>query len=37
MDFLRREAGDGALALMRQLKAALDPGNILNPGKILGG
>ncbi|MDP1631219.1 MAG: FAD-binding oxidoreductase [Caulobacter sp.] len=25
------------IALMRQLKAALDPGNLLNPGKILSG
>jgi FAD/FMN-containing dehydrogenase len=24
-----------ALDLMRSLKAALDPGNLLNPGKIL--
>ncbi len=34
MDFLRAEAGDGALALMRAIKAALDPHDILNPGKI---
>lgn len=34
MDFLRREAGDGAIAMMRTLKRALDPDNILNPGKI---
>ncbi len=32
--FLRDEAGDGALALMRALKQALDPQDILNPGKI---
>jgi len=35
MDFLRTEAGDGALALMRTLKQAMDPQQILNPGKIL--
>jgi len=34
MDFLRAEAGDGAVAMMRTLKRALDPQNILNPGKI---
>ena len=32
--FLVEEAGDGAIHLMRQLKRALDPKNILNPGKI---
>ncbi|QBM26188.1 FAD-binding oxidoreductase [Hydrogenophaga pseudoflava] len=34
MDFLRREAGDGAITVMRTIKRALDPDNILNPGKI---
>jgi len=34
MDFLRREAGDGAVAMMRTLKQALDPHDIMNPGKI---
>ncbi|TDP72486.1 FAD-binding oxidoreductase [Roseateles toxinivorans] len=34
MGFLVEEAGVGAVALMRQLKAALDPQNIMNPGKI---
>jgi D-lactate dehydrogenase (cytochrome) len=34
MAFLRSEAGDGAIDLMRTLKQALDPDNILNPGKI---
>ncbi len=24
-----------ALAVMRQIKAALDPGNLMNPGKVL--
>jgi D-lactate dehydrogenase (cytochrome) len=32
--FLVDEAGEGAVAMMRQLKRALDPGNIMNPGKI---
>jgi len=34
MDFLRTEAGDGAVAMMRTVKQALDPDNIMNPGKI---
>ncbi len=34
MDFLRDEAGDGAIAMMRAIKQALDPDDILNPGKI---
>ncbi len=34
MDFLRTEAGDGAIDMMRTIKQALDPHNILNPGKI---
>jgi D-lactate dehydrogenase (cytochrome) len=34
MGFLVEEAGEGAVALMRQLKSALDPQNIMNPGKI---
>ncbi|KAF1051457.1 MAG: putative FAD-linked oxidoreductase [Delftia tsuruhatensis] len=34
MDFLREEAGDGAVQMMRSIKQALDPKNILNPGKI---
>jgi D-lactate dehydrogenase (cytochrome) len=32
--FLVDEAGAGAVAMMRTLKRALDPKNILNPGKI---
>jgi D-lactate dehydrogenase (cytochrome) len=35
MDSLREEAGD-ALELMRAIKRALDPLDLLNPGKILG-
>ncbi len=34
MDFLVEEAGVGAVDMMRTLKRALDPQNILNPGKI---
>jgi D-lactate dehydrogenase (cytochrome) len=34
MEFLRSEAGDGAVEMMRTIKRALDPDNILNPGKI---
>ncbi len=32
--FLVDEAGSGAVEMMRTLKRALDPKNILNPGKI---
>jgi D-lactate dehydrogenase (cytochrome) len=32
--FLRDEAGAGAIDMMRAIKRALDPDNILNPGKI---
>jgi len=28
------ECGEGAIAMMRAIKQALDPQNILNPGKI---
>ena len=34
MGFLRQEAGDGAVDMMRAIKQALDPHNIMNPGKI---
>jgi D-lactate dehydrogenase (cytochrome) len=34
MEFLQSEAGDGAIDMMRNIKRALDPHNILNPGKI---
>ena len=32
--FLQAETGDGAIAFMRTIKHALDPLNIMNPGKI---
>ena len=32
--FLIDEAGAGAVAMMREIKRALDPHNIMNPGKI---
>jgi D-lactate dehydrogenase (cytochrome) len=34
MDFLVTEAGAGAIDLMRTVKRAIDPKNIMNPGKI---
>ena len=34
MGFLVDEAGAGAVEMMRQIKRALDPKNIMNPGKI---
>jgi D-lactate dehydrogenase (cytochrome) len=34
MDFLVTEAGEGAVGFMRTIKHALDPHNIMNPGKI---
>ena len=34
MDFLERETGTGAINMMRSIKRALDPDNLLNPGKI---
>jgi D-lactate dehydrogenase (cytochrome) len=34
MGFLQEEAGEDAIELMRRIKHAFDPHNILNPGKI---
>jgi D-lactate dehydrogenase (cytochrome) len=34
MEFLLTEAGSGSIDMMRAIKRALDPHNILNPGKI---
>jgi len=36
MGFLRDEAGASAITAMRAIKHALDPDNIMNPGKIFG-
>lgn len=33
--FLQEELGEVALSTMRQIKAALDPKNLMNPGKVL--
>jgi len=35
--FLAKETGMGAILLSRRIKHALDPNNILNPGKVIGG
>jgi D-lactate dehydrogenase (cytochrome) len=35
MAYLAAEHGETALAAMRAIKRALDPGNIMNPGKIV--
>jgi D-lactate dehydrogenase (cytochrome) len=34
IDYLEHEAGDDAMDIMRSIKRAMDPSNILNPGKI---
>jgi D-lactate dehydrogenase (cytochrome) len=34
MGYLLDEAGPGAVAMMRSIKQALDPKNIMNPGKV---
>lgn len=34
--YLRKTRSDAEIVLMRKIKQALDPANILNPGKILG-
>ena len=35
MGYLVKELGDPAVAAMRAIKAALDPANLMNPGKIM--
>jgi len=35
MDFLIQEHGEGAIGAMRAIKHALDPDNLLNPGKVI--
>ncbi len=37
MGFLVEETGAGAIAMMRSIKQALDPDNIMNPGKVFAG
>ena len=34
MGYLEQEAGTGAVDMMRSIKRALDPKNIMNPGKV---
>ena len=34
-DWLVRQRGDAAVAVMRSIKRALDPQNLLNPGRVL--
>lgn len=34
MRFLPKEHGDNAIDTMRAIKLALDPRNLMNPGKI---
>jgi FAD/FMN-containing dehydrogenase len=34
-EFLHHSRTEAELALMRTLKAAMDPNNILNPGKVI--
>jgi D-lactate dehydrogenase (cytochrome) len=34
-EFLVEEFGEGAVGVMRELKATLDPRNLLNPGKVI--
>lgn len=33
--FLQKEAGESTMQIMRRIKKALDPNNVLNPGKFL--
>ena len=34
-EFLKQDLGDGLITLQRQIKKALDPKHILNPGKVI--
>jgi len=33
LEFVERQLGPGTVALMRRIKSALDPHDVLNPGK----
>ena len=33
--FLQAELGEGTLDLMKCIKTAIDPSNIMNPGKLI--
>ena len=35
LQHMRKEHGDGAIAVMQAIKQALDPKNIMNPGKVV--
>jgi len=35
MKYLREQYGDGTVEMMKMIKMALDPNNIMNPGKIV--
>jgi len=35
LQHMRNEHGDGAIAIMQSIKQALDPQNIMNPGKMV--
>lgn len=35
-DWMAEELGDGGLAMLRAVKAALDPDNLMNPGVLIG-
>jgi D-lactate dehydrogenase (cytochrome) len=37
LKYLEREHGADALDLMRTIKRAVDPGNLMNPGKLVPG
>jgi FAD/FMN-containing dehydrogenase len=35
MKYLPRQYGEGGVEFMRRIKKAIDPANIMNPGKIV--
>ncbi|MFH1994147.1 MAG: FAD-linked oxidase C-terminal domain-containing protein [Nitrospinota bacterium] len=34
-DYLEMEVGKAGISVMRKIKGAIDPKNIMNPGKVL--